>query len=69
MLKSLKKRTHASVEDDVGIALVELALVALVLGVLLHDGELLNAPDLEAGTLTGALEAGVEDRRHAKLGG
>ncbi len=58
--------SHLGVEDDVRIALVQLALVRLVRGRLLDHLELLHAPDLETGTLSDPLVAGVEHGGHAK---
>jgi hypothetical protein len=44
---------------------VKLALEALVASGLLHNFELLNAPDVNAGLLADTLEAGVEHSGHS----
>ena len=57
---------HLGLQDDVRVAREEVALVALVVGWLLHDGELLYAPDLEADLLADAGVAWVEHSGHAR---
>ena len=59
-----RANSHPGVQKDVGVAGVELALVRLVVGALLDHLELLDAPNLQAGALAGALEGVIEDGRH-----
>ena len=55
------QKTNLGLENDVGITLVELALVAVLIRGFLDDLQLLHTPDLKTRLLTDTLVAGVEN--------